>query len=273
MTVGDSDLRIWPGRIHSTHAQIKSLHQPGDTRREESRIHLGSGSAWQALLGLWASAFGRAGSALVAAVSARRAACGEGTCRSSQRSFVPLGATRCSSLICKRDGVTRSGEQAAMFDAESDRADGAAFAECCMDDRHHFLCIVLPEDAGDMTDLKAFTRDLAKQMESDLGTRFDLVAVDHWNTDNPQVHLLVLGADEESDLMISRDYISRGLRSHAEELVELPSSWGQSRSMKSATPWRGRSQQSEGRGFTSRSGLPPTGCIDFRPENPGSSAP
>lgn len=50
-----------------------------------------------------------------------------------------------------------------MFNAESDRPDGAAFAERCMDDRHHFRCIVLPEDVGDMTDLKAFTGDLAKQ--------------------------------------------------------------------------------------------------------------
>lgn len=55
--------------------------------------------------------------------------------------------------------------------------------------------------------------------------RLDWVAVDHWNTDNPQGHLLVGGVDEEDgDLMISRDYISRGLRSHAEELVALPSS-------------------------------------------------
>ena len=39
-----------------------------------------------------------------------------------------------------------------------------------------------------MTDLKAFTRDLAQQMEADLGTRLDWVAVDHWNTDNPHAH-------------------------------------------------------------------------------------
>jgi type IV secretory pathway VirD2 relaxase len=73
-----------------------------------------------------------------------------------------------------------------------------------------------------MTDLKAFTRDVAKQMETDLGTRLDWVAVDHWNTDSPHVHLLVRGVgDEGADLVISRDYISRGLRSRAEELVSI----------------------------------------------------
>jgi type IV secretory pathway VirD2 relaxase len=41
-------------------------------------------------------------------------------------------------------------------------------------------------------------------------------------TDNPHVHLLVRGVDEEgADLVISRDYISQGLRSRAEELVAI----------------------------------------------------
>ena len=122
----------------------------------------------------------------------------------------------------KRDGVSRDGVRAQMFDANGDHADDAAFADRCKDNRHHFRFIISPEDAGDLTDLKAFTRDLATQMERDLGTRLDWVAVDHWNTDNPHVHLLVRGvAEDGSDLVIARDYISRGLRSRAEELVSL----------------------------------------------------
>src|SRR3546814_2898563 len=42
------------------------------------------------------------------------------------------------------------------------------------------------------------------------------------NTDNPHVHLLVRGRDQDgADLVISRDYISRGLRGQAERLVSL----------------------------------------------------
>ncbi len=122
----------------------------------------------------------------------------------------------------KREGVTRDGQKARMFDAETDAADDAGFAARCKDDRHHFRFIVSPEDAGEMTDLKAFTRDLVGQMENDLGTRLDWVAVDHWNTDNPHVHLLVRGvADDGADLVIARDYISHGLRSRAEDLVTI----------------------------------------------------
>ncbi|MGK9166695.1 DUF3363 domain-containing protein [Inquilinus limosus] len=122
----------------------------------------------------------------------------------------------------RREGVTWDGEKAHMFDARSDAADDAAFAARCRDDRHHFRFIVSPEDAAEMTDLRAFTRDLAAQMERDLGTRLDWIAVDHWNTDNPHVHLLVRGiAEDGSDLVIARDYISRGLRARAEALVTL----------------------------------------------------
>ena len=120
----------------------------------------------------------------------------------------------------KREGVTRDGENAKLFAAEGDAADEKAFAERCRGDRHHFRFIVSPEEGVEMTDLKAFTRDLLADMERDLATGLDWVAVEHWNTDNPHVHLLVRGkADDDRDLVISRDYITRGMRARAEDLV------------------------------------------------------
>jgi type IV secretory pathway VirD2 relaxase len=122
----------------------------------------------------------------------------------------------------KRDGVTRDGADARMFDAASDDADAKAFAERCEEDRHHFRFTVSPEDAGRMADLQAFTRELMKDAERDLGTQLDWVAVDHWNTDNPHIHVLVRGrADDGLDLVISRDYVSHGFRSRAAERVTL----------------------------------------------------
>lgn len=122
----------------------------------------------------------------------------------------------------KRDGVTRDGRDAAMFDRDGDASDERAFSERCEDDRHHFRFIVSPEDAESMEDLRAFTRDLMDQAERDLGTDLDWIAVDHWNTDNPHIHVLVRGhADDGKDLVISRDYIGRGFRARAEELVGL----------------------------------------------------
>lgn len=120
----------------------------------------------------------------------------------------------------KRDGVTRDGTEGQAFDRTQERADSNAFAGRCEDDRHHFRFIVSPEDAGEMQDLRTFTRELMDDMAHDLGTRLDWVAVDHWNTDNPHVHVLVRGvADDGRDLVIDRDYIREGMRGRAEERV------------------------------------------------------
>jgi hypothetical protein len=44
----------------------------------------------------------------------------------------------------KREGVTRDGAGARMFDATTDAADEGAVAERCRDDRHHFRFIISP---------------------------------------------------------------------------------------------------------------------------------
>jgi type IV secretory pathway VirD2 relaxase len=120
-----------------------------------------------------------------------------------------------------RDGTSKDGAPGRLFDAEAEVADRRGFADRAADDRHHFRFIVSPEDADQMSDLRGFARGLARTMETDLGTRLDWVAIDHWNTPHPHIHLIVRGVDETgADLVISRDYIGQGLRGRAEALVE-----------------------------------------------------
>lgn len=86
-------------------------------------------------------------------------------------------------------------------------------------DRHHFRFIVSPENSRNL-DLTAFTRDLVEQLERDLGTRLDYLAVNHFNTDTPHAHLIVRGVDDTGkDLVISRDYIANGVRNRAREIA------------------------------------------------------
>ena len=99
------------------------------------------------------------------------------------------------SAICSATAVTRDGTDARLFDARGDTADVSAFAERCADDRHHFRFIVSPEDAPEMANLRAFIRDLMARASQDFGTPIDWVAVDHWNTDQPHVHVLARGVD------------------------------------------------------------------------------
>lgn len=120
----------------------------------------------------------------------------------------------------RREGVTRDGEKAKLFGPGTEDADPKDFAESCEDDRHHFRFIVSPDDALEMANLKGFTRDLMAQVEKDLGTKLDWVAVDHWNTEHPHVHVIIRGrTDDGQDLVIDRDYIKQGMRDRAQELI------------------------------------------------------
>ena len=219
----DSDFRVRPGKAKRSKAQgrnarglvaevlrVAALHGGtkrhgwgGPRRRGQSSFGRGRTAFARGRL------FGSGRRVLVKALPVRH--------RIGGRRMAPLTA---HIAYLKREGVTRDGSPAGLFDADGDNADERGFAERCKDDRHHFRIIVSPEDAAELTDLREYTRDLASQMESDLGTHLDWVAVDHWNTDNPHVHLLVRGVNERGeDLVIARDYIGHGLRSRAEELA------------------------------------------------------
>jgi type IV secretory pathway VirD2 relaxase len=60
-----------------------------------------------------------------------------------------------------------------------------------------------------------------QQMEKDLGTKLDWVAVDHFNTGHPHSHIILRGVDDRGkDLIIARDYLGAGMRSRLEQIVE-----------------------------------------------------
>jgi len=225
MKAPDDDLRIRLGRIRNRGTRIRTKSFVGQVLKAAHK----AGYVGQRLASgrgrLRPSAFGRGRGTAIARArlfdSSRRVIVKARVVRHRSRSFraAPL-ATHVAYL--RREGVTRDGEKARMFDAASDHADEKAFAGRCEGDRHHFRFVVSPEDAGEMTDLKAFARDLVADMERDLGSRLDWIGVDHWNTDNPHVHLLIRGKTNGGrDLVISRDYISRGIRGRAEALVTI----------------------------------------------------
>lgn len=123
----------------------------------------------------------------------------------------------------ERDGVTRDGQRGQAYDAAADAVDLKAFEERGQDDRHQFRFIVSVEDAGELEDLRSYTRELMRRMEADLETRLDWVAVDHWDTDNPHTHVVLRGRAGEGrsgqDLVIAPDYMAHGMRMRASEIV------------------------------------------------------
>ena len=133
-----------------------------------------------------------------------------------------MPAARAHLRYIQRDVVTREGTPGELYSAERDTADGRAFLQRCDGDRHQFRLIVSAEDGSEYPDLKPYIRRLMIQMEADLGTRLDWVAVDHFNTAHPHTHVMLRGVDDTGqNLIIAREYISHGIRERAAELVTL----------------------------------------------------
>src|SRR3546814_1848946 len=81
--------------------------------------------------------------------------------------------------ICniERDGVTRDGQRGELYGADVDKADAGDFERRSRGNRHQFRFILSADDALELGDLAAFTRAHMKQVELDLCTRLDWVAV------------------------------------------------------------------------------------------------
>jgi type IV secretory pathway VirD2 relaxase len=215
----ERDFRVKPGRIRSARPKrVRSL-----VSRVLAATEKAGGRHRSTRHGSTGTSFGRGGSASLAAqrrlLGRHRSAVVKA--RVVRHATKP-GALRTHIAYLKRDSTTRDGSNGLMFDAAGDDVDVGAFAERCQDDRHHFRFIVSPDDAAELADLKAFTRDLMDQASRDLGTNLDWIAIDHWDTEHPHIHVLVRGRDDKGkDLVIARDYISHGMRARASDLVSL----------------------------------------------------
>jgi len=213
--MADDDFELWLGRVGRDrplqHRMRAAINRAGGKRtRGRSRFtgaRMGRGSGRGALLG------SRLGGQRRAVVKARIVRLG------------PKGLAGATAHLryLQRDGTTREGERGTLYGREDGQSiDGKAFLERGAWDRHQFRFIVAPEDGAEYEDLKPLIRRWMKQVEHDLGTKLDWVAVDHFNTGHPHSHVIVRGKDDRGrDLVIARDYMTQGLRARAAELVDL----------------------------------------------------
>ena len=119
-----------------------------------------------------------------------------------------------------RGGVSRHLDHGVFYGNLLGQSTSRDLARAWADDRHHFRVIISPERGHDVADLSDYTREVMRRVERDLGTRLEWSAVNHFNTDNPHVHVLLRGRDEhQNDLVINRDYIRHGWRERAQEVL------------------------------------------------------
>jgi hypothetical protein len=129
-----------------------------------------------------------------------------------------LKATKLHLAYLERAGVERDGSPGQLYGAD-ENFNAEAVRTPLDGEQRQFRFIVSPED-GDALDLKEFARSFMGQVERDLGRRLIWAAVNHHNTDNPHVHIVVRGVDRDGDdLRIDGRYIGREMRWRAQEIV------------------------------------------------------
>ena len=149
------------------------------------------------------------------AVSSRRSVIKASFSRNSRR-----GSWTAHARYLSRPGAQHEFAKGQAFDASREGIDMLATVKTWeQSDKLMWRFIVSPEDA-DRMNLREHIRDLTTQMERDLGTKIEWVAIDHHNTDDAHVHLLVRGKrDDGRPLEIDREYLRSGLRSRSQEIA------------------------------------------------------
>jgi type IV secretory pathway VirD2 relaxase len=66
----------------------------------------------------------------------------------------------------------------------------------------HFRFIVAPDDAAELSDVRAFPRDLMAEAQRDLATDFDWAAVDHRSTEHLHIYGIVRGRTGDGEELV-----------------------------------------------------------------------
>jgi type IV secretory pathway VirD2 relaxase len=115
------------------------------------------------------------------------------------------------------------------FDATYDRVDIAMTARnwALAKDKIHWRLILSPED-HERVNLPEHARAIMAQIERDLDTKLQWVAIQHRNTPHQHVHIFLRGVRREIDeqtgkyqrLTMTPEYVSRRIREISERLIE-----------------------------------------------------
>src|ERR1700733_1733516 len=131
------------------------------------------------------------------------------------------GQWRAHGRYIVREGVTFDGGSRGMgFDGKSESAEIVERLEDWQraGDERLWKIIVSPE-FGDRADLRKLTRDLLSEIEKNLGTPLEWLAVAHFNTEHPHVHVALRGVGAGGlPIRFSRDYVKEGIREIAQDL-------------------------------------------------------
>jgi len=113
-------------------------------------------------------------------------------------------------------GVVRRPDGTYLFEEELNARDHAkSWGKA--GDEHMFKVFISPER---QCDLRRLATEFVEVLSRDLKTNLEVVACDHYNTDQPHLHLMLRGVDDQGEtLRLDRKYISEKARKRAAQLV------------------------------------------------------
>jgi len=122
--------------------------------------------------------------------------------------------------LSRESATHKAAQREAGFDEVRQKVDVAP----CLDgwqqagDPRLWKIIVSPE-FGEQLDMQHLARELMAGVEKQIGARMEWVAVAHYNTGHPHVHIAMRGIDWQGrEIRLSREFIQHGIRKIAEEL-------------------------------------------------------
>jgi len=121
----------------------------------------------------------------------------------------------------QREGAQIEGKVGLGFDKDREDVNLAELLEQWQreGDPHVFKLIISPEQAEKM-DLKRHVRLLMQQIQIDYGAGIEWAAIDHYNTDNVHVHVVMRGKDMDGvTVRINRNYFKCGFRQRSKEIA------------------------------------------------------
>jgi type IV secretory pathway VirD2 relaxase len=199
------------------------------------RLQPGQGRGPRRLVPWWVGAMRRAKAASVARRQPKTSAGGGGLRRRAARLYGRRSVVKASfrrnrgkggwvrhARYLARERAQREAERGRGFTAVFESVDMAAVVREWErgGDQLMWSFILSPEDA-ERIDLRQHVREFAAGMERDVGTPLEWVAIDHHNTDDAHVHLLIRGVRADGRVLtLDRDYVRRGLRELSQEIIE-----------------------------------------------------
>ncbi len=143
--------------------------------------------------------------------------------KASYTKNIPSRSWAAHGKYLQREHAQIEGKKGLGFDKISDEIDLRETLDSWqkLGDERLFKIILSPEGA-DQLNLQQHARELMHQVERDLGTQLQWIAIDHNNTENGHVHLLIRGIDENGQgLTLAPSYIAEGFRHRSQEIATL----------------------------------------------------